>query len=60
MRARHAGATVLLMKKSKFMKHCYDYHKMGKAVSKSVLNKDLEMVKQLVRVVFNRWYSDYE
>lgn len=40
------------------MKYSRQFSMMGDAVESTVFEKDMNMMRQLTRVVFNRWYSD--
>jgi len=58
LRAVHAGATCYLMEKRDFLKFSRQFSQMGEAVAGSVHEKDMAMMRELTRVVFNRWYTD--
>ena len=58
LRAASAGAVCCLMEKQKFNTFCKQFSLMGDAVQRTVYDKEMIKMRQLTRVVFNRWYSD--
>lgn len=60
LRASHAGATCYLMEKKDFLKFAKQYAAMGEVISNTVFEKDMEMMRQLTRIVFNIWYRDLQ
>ena len=58
LQANHAGATCYLMEKKDFIKFARQYGAMGEVINKTVHEKDLTMMRQLTRIVFNTWYRD--
>lgn len=46
------------MEKKKFAELCKNFATIGSTVTKTVIEKDKNNLKQLTRVVFSRWYAD--
>ena len=58
LRANKSGGVVYLMEKKYFMKYVENYVTLREAIRNSYHTKDLEMMRQLTRTVFNKWYTD--
>ena len=58
LRAAHAGASCYLFAKKDFLYFCKNISSMNEALRKSVYEKDMDMLRKLTQVVFNKWYSD--
>ena len=58
LRSNHAGATCYLMEKKDFLKFAKHYAAMGDVIASTVYDKDMQMMRQLTRIVFNTWYRD--
>ena len=46
------------MEKADFMRFCKSYHAMAKAFDETVYDKERQMMRDLTRIVFNKWYSE--
>lgn len=46
------------MEKRDFVKFCKQFAVMGHEVDASVHEKDMTMMRELTRIVFNKWYTD--
>ena len=46
------------MEKKYFMKYVENYVTLREAIKNTVHDKDMEMMRQLTRTVFNKWYTD--
>lgn len=46
------------MEKADFNRFCKSYHAMAKAFDDTVYDKDRQMMRDLTRIVFNKWYSE--
>ena len=46
------------MEKRDFMKFAKHYAAMGDVIASTVYDKDMQMMRQLTRIVFNTWYRD--
>ena len=58
LRSNRKGAQCYLMEKADFMRFCRSYHAMAKAFDETVYDKDRQMMRDLTRIVFNKWYSE--
>ena len=58
LRASYAGSSCYLIERANFLKFCKQYAPMGEEVARTVYDKDMNMIRQLTRVVFNKWHSD--
>ena len=46
------------MEKADFRKFSKQYAAMGEVIANTVHEKDIEMMRQLTRIVFNTWYRN--
>ena len=46
------------MDKADFIRFCKSYHAMAKAFDETVYEKDRQMMRDLTRIVFNKWYAE--
>ena len=58
LRSNRKGAECYVMEKYDFMKFCKQYHTMAKTIESSIYDIDRNMMRQLTRVVFSKWYTD--
>ena len=48
------------MEKKDFIKFAKHYSAMGDVITNTVYEKELQMMRQLTRIVFNIWYRDLQ
>ena len=58
LRSYRKGAQCYLMDKADFIRFCKSYHAMAKAFDETVYEKDRQMMRDLTRIVFNKWYAE--
>lgn len=58
LRAAKSGSLVYLIDKKDFLKYAKQYPIISDVVNKMVRGKEYQMMKDLTRIVFNKWYAD--